>query len=145
MQQKFILRGLTGFLLIILTACNPSGSSTPIEQISETTSVVTFNAESAQEKAVQIRPGQTLEVLLKGNPTTGYSWEVASLNTSILQQLGEPEFTPDSHLPGSGGIFKFQFLAQAVGETVIIFIYHRSWEQDVPPAEILELDVQVIS
>ncbi|MDQ1336481.1 MAG: inhibitor of cysteine peptidase, partial [Thermodesulfobacteriota bacterium] len=45
-------------------------------------------------RTVELGIGETLEVVLSGNPTTGYVWDVASLDRDILKQVGETEFKP---------------------------------------------------
>ena len=36
--------------------------------------------------------GVEIEIVLKGNPTTGYSWDMASFSTNNLQQIGTEEY-----------------------------------------------------
>jgi len=95
---------------------------------------------------VQLRVGDTMDVTLDGNPTTGFAWETAAVDVSVLKQLGEPEYVPDPHpvgLVGSGGRFTFRFEAVASGQTVLRLIYHRPWEKDVPPEKTFEVTVTV--
>jgi inhibitor of cysteine peptidase len=92
---------------------------------------------------VELRVGDTLEVMLDGNPTTGFSWETAAVDASVLKQLGEPGFQPDTSLIGSGGKFTFRFEAAGSGQTLLRLIYHRPWEKDVPPEKTFEVTVIV--
>ncbi len=41
-----------------------------------------------QGRTVELCIGETLEVELRGNPTTGYVWDIASLDKEILKQVG---------------------------------------------------------
>jgi inhibitor of cysteine peptidase len=92
---------------------------------------------------VELRVGDTLEVVLDGNPTTGFLWETAAVDASVLKQLGEPEFEPDTALIGSGGKFTFRFEAAASGQTLLKLVYHRPWEKDIPPEKTFEVNVTV--
>jgi inhibitor of cysteine peptidase len=92
---------------------------------------------------VQLRVGDTMEVVLDGNPTTGFLWETAAVDASVLNQLGEPGFEPYTSLMGSGGKFTFRFEAVASGQTLLKLVYHRPWEKDVPPEKTFEVTVTV--
>lgn len=92
---------------------------------------------------VKMYTGNTLEVILKGNPTTGYNWVVDYVDLAILKQVGETEFKADKNARGSGGIITMRFEALASGQTVLRFIYHRPFEKGVPPVQTLEVAVVV--
>jgi len=64
---------------------------------------------------VGLSVGDTMEVILDGNPTTGFTWERPSEDgdTAILHQMGEPAFEPDTDLVGSGGKVTLVFEAVA--------------------------------
>jgi len=91
----------------------------------------------------ELRVGDTMEVVLDGNPTTGFQWETTAVDASVLRQVGEPGFEPYSTLIGSGGKFTFRFEALASGQTLLQMVYHRSWETDVPPEKTFEVNVTV--
>jgi predicted secreted protein len=82
---------------------------------------------------VTLHLGDTLEIVLPGNPSTGYTWEVKPGSESLLKQKGEPEFTPDSKALGSGGRTTIRFDVVAAGKTPLALIYHRTFEPDRPP------------
>jgi len=96
---------------------------------------------------VMVRMHDTIEVVLEGNPTTGFTWERAPDDESaaILEQLGDPVFQPDTELVGSGGKFTFRFEAVASGQAILRLIYHRPWETGVPPEETFEVTISVPS
>jgi len=76
--------------------------------------------------------GDTLEVSLPGNPTTGYVWQAPAV-PALLQQQGEPVHQSNSKLVGAGGVTSFRFNVVSAGEANIDLIYHRSWEKETPP------------
>ena len=82
---------------------------------------------------VTLHPGDTLEIVLPGNPTTGYTWEVKPGAEALLKQKGDPEFAPDSKALGAGGRTTIRFDVIAAGKASLVLIYHRTFEQAVPP------------
>jgi len=97
---------------------------------------------SAAGSTVAMKVGQTLEVTLEGNPTTGYEWTVQAPSGTALEQVGKAEFKPQSTLAGAPGTYLFRFKAKAKGETELKFDYKRSWET-TPQDEKLSLKVSV--
>ncbi len=95
-------------------------------------------------REMQLKKGQPLVVTLEGNPTTGYSWEVAEpLDEQVLRQAGEPEFKPESDLAGAGGVQILRFEAVNAGQTALNLAYRRSWEKDVEPLNTFSIQVVV--
>ena len=92
---------------------------------------------------VKLGIGEILEVVLRGNPTTGYAWDIASLDKEILKQVGETEFKPDRKARGSGGKIIMRFKAQAAGKTSLKIIYHRPFEKERSPIKVFEVTVSV--
>jgi inhibitor of cysteine peptidase len=129
-QLTFIL-----WLLVSLVGCNNAITNT------ETNVVLT---EKNNGTTVNIRTGDTLEVQLKGNPTTGYNWELENKDLKILTMIGGPEYTSQNKESiGSAGVFTLRFKSIATGQEPLKLIYHRSWEKDVAPLQTFEVSVAV--
>jgi inhibitor of cysteine peptidase len=95
-------------------------------------------------KSITLAVGQELTLSLESNVTTGFAWEVAGLNTAVLEQVGEPEYkAPQSGLVGAGGVQLFRFKAKAAGQAELKLNYRRAWEKDVPPAKTFTVTVVV--
>lgn len=94
-------------------------------------------------QTVELKAGDTLIIELQGNPSTGFSWELFHTDETILRLVGEPEFTQQGNMLGSGGTFTFTFEAVDPGETSLVLVYHRPWEVDTAPEDTFELTVQV--
>jgi inhibitor of cysteine peptidase len=94
-------------------------------------------------RTVEIGVGDILEVVLRGNPTTGYIWDVASPDKGVLKQVGETEFKPDRKARGSGGNIILRFEAARAGKTSLKLIYHRPFEKNRPPIKTFEVRVKV--
>ena len=92
---------------------------------------------------VHLKQGTNVNIALEGNPTTGYTWEVAPGGSSVLEQQGEPTFKPDSSAVGSGGMVTLQFKASQAGTINLKLIYHRTFEPNVAPLHTFEVTIVV--
>ena len=96
---------------------------------------------------VELKKGHRLDVVLNANPTTGYQWEIVNVDTTILLHL-ETEYKPDEAPPGilgTGGKSIFHFQGGNTGKTALEIIYHRDFEENIPPIETFELTIIVQS
>ena len=93
--------------------------------------------EADSGKAYTVKVGDTIEVTIPGNPTTGFSWTAAltEKDAAVVQQVGEPAYaseTSDSMVVGAGGVYTFTFKAAAKGEALLKLVYARPWESVEP-------------
>ena len=102
-----------------------------------------FSQEHNQTKQT-IYVGDSVQVVLEGNPTTGFTWEMSRGNQELLALQGEPEYQAKKDIPGSPGVFTFTFLSQKSGSVELKFIYHRPFEEGIAPLSeyTLTLDIQ---
>ncbi len=94
-------------------------------------------------RTIKVQTGATLEIMLPGNPTTGYNWEIAKVDARVLGLQGEIEFQPLSDALGASGDFTFRFEALAPGSTELLLIYQRPFEVDREPENRFEITVVV--
>jgi len=94
-------------------------------------------------RQLRLRPGQTFQVTLEGNPTTGYNWIVAQVDEAVLKPVGEPDFKADSAAIGAGGKVMLRFQAVAAGQTGLSLAYKRPWEKDAQPEKTFIMSVVV--
>lgn len=113
-------------LFLMLSGCKPT----------------TYRREDEGRK-LTMRPGQSFLVVLDGNPTTGYAWELKSLDESVVKLEGMPEYSLGGAQVGSGGAYVFRFSTVSAGETELVLIYHRPWEEDAEPLETFRLMIVV--
>ncbi len=96
---------------------------------------------------VELEQGQILVVTLESNPTTGYGWEVAEIQESILEQMGEAEFKPsetgEPPIVGAGGWEIFRFKAISAGQMTLQLVYLQPWEEGVEPINTFSIEVVV--
>ena len=126
-------------LLALLSVCAALASCA-----SPAANVIKLTAQDAGS-TVNIQVGNTLEIALEGNPTTGYTWEIAPESGALLSQQGEAEFKPASSALGSGGIVTLRLKAMQPGNMKLKLIYHRTFEKNVPPLQSYEIGLVVES
>ena len=81
--------------------------------------------------------GDIGQVVLSGNPTTGYSWNYTISDGSILEPAGEQHQYDAADAAGAGGMFIWNFRALKAGTATITLKYYRSWigESDAAPED----------
>lgn len=66
-----------------------------------------------------------LEIALEGNPASGYAWEVAPYDTSVLNQIGGQNYQPYKDSLGSARKYTFRFQSISAGNTTVRIRYQR--------------------
>ncbi len=82
------------------------------------------------DQSVGLEVGDVLEVVLPVNPSTGYIWQVGFYNQSVLRPNGEPEFSSRNANLGMEESQKLHFKAIGEGETELVLVYRRSFENE---------------
>ena len=107
---------------------------------------------SENGKRARVGVGQYILVRLPGNPTTGYSWQMASPSNTAVRLLAQPQYVPQAQADktrektvGAGGTYYFKFQAVQPGTAVIRLAYARSWERNKPPAETFTVTIDVLA
>ena len=99
-------------------------------------------------KAVTVKVGDNIQVVLSGNPTTGYTWSasLSDKDTAVLQQQGDQVYVQQNTAPsvvGAGGTFTFTFKAAAAGKVTLALGYARPFEAGVAPIQTYTVTVTV--
>ncbi len=85
---------------------------------------------------IEVKVGQEFDIVLKSNPTTGYSWKLARpLDKKMLELVKSKYKAPEGSTLGKGGEEVWTFRGMGKGKTSISLKYVRPWEKDKPPAE----------
>jgi len=106
-------------LVLVMSACASSAGGIELDA-------------SADGTSLSLTVGDRVEISLAGNPTTGYTWQVASIDEAILSIEGDPSFRADSTLVGAGGTMTLAFDTIGPGTTTLELAYLRPFES-VPP------------
>lgn len=108
--QKFTIMIGVVALALLMAACS---SSSTVEV-----------GPSDDGTTVDLSEGDTLEVQLEGNPTTGFNWAVTdTIDTAVLEQDGDPTFDADAELSGSPGVVTLKFKAVGSGSSPLNLEY----------------------
>ncbi len=94
-------------------------------------------------RVIKMNPGDTLEIVLDANPTTGYQWKALPWDTKVIEQIDKPVYKSRSEAIGSGGELTFYFKALSTGQTPLEFIYFRDFEKNVPPIKSFKVTIVV--
>jgi len=95
------------------------------------------------EKTITTRVGQEFTIALDSNPTTGYDWQ--ETHDVIMLSLEEDRYEPDEKaegLVGAGGTQYYRFEALKKGDTEVILIYMRPWEEKAAQQRIFKVNIR---
>jgi inhibitor of cysteine peptidase len=98
--------------------------------------------EMKTEEVVTMSVGDTLDVVLQSNPSTGYSWNLMS-SISPWLVLANRQYKASSSLAGAPGFSTYRFVAVSPGHCDIVLDYKRVWEKDIPPVKTFAVSVCV--
>lgn len=91
-------------------------------------------------QTIQVKEDERFAVVLEGNPSTGYTWQV-SADEHHLELLAQ-EFEPHGKGVGAGGQEVFRFRARSPGQAAIVCEYRRPWDRRA--REVVSFEVQII-
>jgi len=95
----------------------------------------TLDEDMSAQETVELSVGDTLEVQLAGNGSTGYSWveDMTYMDDAVLVADGEPVFAADSEdLVGSPGKYTLKWSAKGAGDVIVIVKYVPPGDDGVP-------------
>ena len=92
-----------------------------------------------------LQSGETLLIRVAGNPTTGYSWQIAGISDpTILSLQGDIEYEPkEPALLGAPGTFLIRVSGLREGRATLELVYRRPWEKDQPALRVVSIDIHV--
>lgn len=132
---NWILTLLAGALLAgCVPQTNKPSAMTPSQTIRLTA--------ADNNKTLTLHQGDTLEVVLTGNPSTGFTWVANPSPEPVLQAVGEAQFEADSNSIGAPGKLTMRYRAAKPGQTVLMLGYLRTWE-NLPPVQTFSATVTV--
>lgn len=100
--------------------------------------ILVSNPAFSDEKVLKIKAGETFNIELNSNPTTGYQWQlVKPLDKNIIELVSSYYISPKTNLMGAGNKEIWIFRAVKPGKTTISFKYVRLWEDTQPESQIL--------
>jgi inhibitor of cysteine peptidase len=85
-------------------------------------------SEQDDGRRVSVAVGDTVEVRLPENATTGYRWAPEATDEARLQPLAQSGDYPATAQVGSGGYAVFRYRVRKAGEATLALTYRRSFE-----------------
>lgn len=82
---------------------------------------------------IEATAGETFDIVIEANPTTGYEWRlVGALDETVVQFVAQ-DYEPDRPInEGSGGLDVWTFQAVAPGESKIVLGHYPPDGRDEP-------------
>lgn len=129
-----------GLLLVLLCFVSIVAASSLSAAVVPSTVYIT---ETDNGKTIYLKAGQTLQLTLITNLSTGYCWSyVTKPNPAVLQQTANYRI-PFNNMPGSPATEYWIYQAVGVGSTEISLKYWRSWAPQIPPIKTFGVKVVV--
>jgi inhibitor of cysteine peptidase len=131
--------------IILLTGCgtsSPTASPTPtLPPTAETPSSLPEPTDPTQ--LITVKTGETFELVLSSNPSTGYHWEIIPESDGNGVELVSQDYVAEQPvMPGSGGVDVWTFRALNAGDITITLGYYPP-DEGAEPEEIATFSVQV--
>jgi inhibitor of cysteine peptidase len=96
---------------------------------------------SEKGKSAKLPKGESFEISLPENPTTGFRWKITAAGEPASKMIDE-DFHPGAPVGGQG-VHTWRFRAVQQGESEIRMVLQRSWETPAEPAQAFTLRVIV--
>ena len=140
---------VTTALLAASVAVGCSGKSDPPQSGPQTTTVEVSYDELLNQKNITrtlaLKVGDTLQVSLGSNPSTGFGWasQMQITNAAVLVQTGHEALAPSATRPGAAASDVWALQAMAPGNTTVSTSYGRPWPGGEKDAWTFVADVTV--
>lgn len=74
----------------------------------------------------------SVTIELKGNPSTGYTWETSLSSENIVEVSKEVKYLGSQGLVGAPSMFYFTVSSLSSGNVILTLEYKRPWENKEP-------------
>jgi inhibitor of cysteine peptidase len=131
-------------LAITLLAGCATSTSTPTPSLPPTVETPNLLPDPTDPtQLILAGPGETFDLLLPSNSSTGYHWEIIpELDVNIVEFVEQDYIPEEPVMPGSGGMDVWTFRAVSVGETTIVLGYYPPGN-DTDPGETVTFSIRV--
>lgn len=99
-------------------------------------------SERESGRVVNANRGDQIVIELTENPTTGFRWQLAYVNDSILRLDSDGNQSTVGSAIGGAGLRVFRFSAIGLGSTDVRLELKRPWEAQ-PPRASFTINVQI--
>ncbi len=129
------------FIVLLFLCSGLQASSVENSKGSKMEFVYTFSQNFPPE-AITIKKGESATFLLETQLGTGYDWIVKPPIPSFLELINDSTISDNASVLGGKGSHLFKFQAIQKGNGVLTFQYKRSWEKDIAPLKVLEIEMR---
>ena len=139
MKRRFV----SLMLIILLSGC-VSSSFTPTPTLPPTAEPQSLLPEpSDHTQLITVKAGETFELVVPSNPSTGYDWDIIPELDETLVQFVSQEYLPEQPVkPGSGGVDVWTFRGINPGDTTVVLGYYPPANTN-DPEEVVTFSIRV--
>jgi inhibitor of cysteine peptidase len=130
---------------ILLAGCAAlSSTPTPTASLPPTAETpATLREPTDPTQLVTVKAGETFELVLPSNPSTGYRWNIIpELDENIVQFVEQSYISEQPIIPGSAGVDVWMFRAVGAGDTTVVLGYYPPSNPN-DPQEVVTFSIQV--
>ena len=130
-------------LTILMTGC-ATFSFTPTPTLPPTAETPNPLPEPTDPtQLITVPPGETFDIVLPSNSSTGYRWDILpELDVNLLELVGQNYIAEQPVIPGSGGVEVWTFRAISPGDTTIALGYFPP-SNETEPDETVTFSIHV--
>lgn len=97
--------------------------------------------------SIDLTVGKSSSVILDGNPTTGFLWEIVSVSSDAVKAETAIVATPmkkgEQPVCGAPSPTQVTFTGVKPGKSTVVLEYKRPWEKDTPAWKTMTFTVNV--
>lgn len=128
---------------LLLTSCAAlSSTPTPTATLPATAETPnTLPEPTDPTQLITVKAGETFELVLPSNSSTGYRWNIIpELGETIVQFVEQNYIAEQPVMPGSGGMDIWTFRAVSAGDTMVVLGYYPPGN-DTDPDEVVTFSI----
>lgn len=131
--MRIIPLGLAAVALLAASGCAGTSGDAPTRGPQTVTIEISYDELLAQQaivREVTLAVGDTLQVSLGSNPSTGYQWDsdMRISDDTVIAQTGHEVISPSNGRPGVAGNAVWALQAVGPGTATVATSYGRPWE-----------------
>ncbi len=134
---------LPRIILILIFLCFPFPAASYSHMTTATADPIVYLSAADDGSEITVTTGTLLELILPANPSTGYMWNLSTLDPDLFG-LERRVFEPESDLTGAPGLESIQLRVQQPGEIRLLIENRRGWERDALALDTFEVQITIL-
>ena len=131
MKRTYFLLIVTALLISCVTLLPAATPASPPNPTPEEPHLLPDTTDAFQP--ITANAGETFDIVLSANPTTGYRWNlIGELDANVVELVGQDYISQQPVLVGSGGVDVWTFRAINAGDTTIVLGYYPPGNETEP-------------